>query len=241
MFRLRVFLFFCAVVVLCVPCLCAAGIDIRLLPARDAVSSAQASFALTPVADTLLVGSEVPIYWTFTFTGTNASTWLAGLYLIDVTTWTVATALNDNVALTAQAGQYVWNATAAGLDLSHTFQFYIADTETRAWTYGNTFNFTTEVNMEFLAPTWNAVFTPSSRVAIRWTGGYSQWDVQLFLVDVTEWTVAAVVNEVPIPNLTQTVLYTLPAALSCKHVYQFYVENSPATTWTYGPQWTIQC
>jgi len=240
MFRSLVLLF-TVLLLLCVHSFCTASSSSSLyLPAYDVLpTTTEASFSLFPVSTALVLGSEVPVYWSFT--GGNA-TWEANVYLIDVTAWASAAKLNTQ-PLTAQTGQFVWTVTAPTrrFNISHTFQLYIVDTLTRAWTYGSKFTLTTNINLEFLSPVANAVFAPNSRVALQWTGGLSQWVLQVYLINKNGNDVQAVVNQDPITNIAQTIVWTLPAHLNCSDSYLFYVQNVPTSTWTYGPEWTIQC
>jgi hypothetical protein len=63
--------------------------------------------------------------------------------------------------------------------------------------------------------------------------------VNLSLINVSTWSVAAVVAT----GLSNTGSYAwnLPANLPCPGTYQFYIEDTQATTWTYGPSVTIDC
>ena len=96
---------------------------------------------------------------------------------------------------------------------------------------------------KFLNPLGGEIFEVGSAVAIYWTGGpHVPQKVLIYLVDVTAWqiieTVIALHNESTVPGLFQ---WTIPVSLSLNHThtFQFYIEDVPRTTWTYGPIFKI--
>ena len=91
----------------------------------------------------------------------------------------------------------------------------------------------------FTTPAAGAVLCTGQPVTITWTGGAPSWSVNLSLINVSTWSVAAVVAT----GLSNTGSYAwnLPANLPCPGTYQFYIEDTQATTWTYGPSVTIDC
>lgn len=86
------------------------------------------------------------------------------------------------------------------------------------------------------SPTASSTWTPGSSVTITWTGVPTSSLVNLSLVDVNAWTVAAgIASSVPNNGFhTWTVPATLPPG-----TYLVYIENVERTTWTYGPHFQI--
>jgi hypothetical protein len=99
------------------------------------------------------------------------------------------------------------------------------------------------------SPVAGAILPAQSSTTLTWTGGDPAWNVNLSIVDVAAWTVAASVAS-NIPN-SGSYAWTFPASLGCDRDYQFYVENivppkkkyKPKTTtsWAYGPTFRLAC
>ena len=89
-------------------------------------------------------------------------------------------------------------------------------------------------------PVQGAVLPAESNVTIQWTpGNNAQWTVNLSLVDVAAWQVAATV----VSNIANSGSYNwmFPASLGCDKQYQFYIAETNNQDWNYGPQFTLQC
>ena len=87
------------------------------------------------------------------------------------------------------------------------------------------------------APVVNSVWLAGSSMTIQWTDGPPATPVKLALVDVPAWTVVASIA-VNIPN-TGSYTWTIPANLPTS-TYLVYIEAMDQSTWTYGPNFTIQ-
>ena len=72
-------------------------------------------------------------------------------------------------------------------------------------------------------------------ITVTWTGGSPSDMVAVVLIDVQSFTVVQGFGVVPNTG-SQVVTIGLG---SCGRISQFYVEDSPRTTWTYGPAFTV--
>ncbi|MBI4905363.1 MAG: hypothetical protein HY820_17140 [Acidobacteria bacterium] len=79
-------------------------------------------------------------------------------------------------------------------------------------------------------------------VTVTWTGGNPSANVAVILIDVAANAFAQGFGVVP--NSGSQVV-TVPVSTgpygSCGRTFRFYVEDSPRTTWTYGPVFTFVC
>lgn len=97
--------------------------------------------------------------------------------------------------------------------------------------------------LEITSPPAGSILSPGQPVAVLWTGGDPAWSVDVQLIDVTAWTVVAVVAG----NILNSgvVAWTFPASLEfggpCERTYQFYVQKVDQTAYTYGPHFTVVC
>ena len=90
-------------------------------------------------------------------------------------------------------------------------------------------------------PASGALVPVGQPVTINWTGGDPSWNVVIQLIDVATFSVSEGIG--PVPN-TGTFVWsptTLSSGGACGRTYQFYVENSPRTQWTYGHAFTAFC
>jgi|GEM_PF-4380748 len=87
------------------------------------------------------------------------------------------------------------------------------------------------------SPTGNSAWCPGSTVTVTWTGGSSSTLVNLSLVDVPAWTVAAAIATA-VPN-TGSFTWTVPVGLP-PGTYLVYIEDVGQTTWTYGPEFGVK-
>ena len=95
----------------------------------------------------------------------------------------------------------------------------------------------------FLYPLNDDVLEIGSEVSIFWKGGPAlPQKVNISLIDIylNKVIASVAVNhvEVIIPGLCQ---WTIPkkTPLLHDHTYQFYIQDVPRTTWTYGPVFKI--
>jgi hypothetical protein len=86
-------------------------------------------------------------------------------------------------------------------------------------------------------PAGGETWTAGTSHTLYWTGGSPTWSVNMAFIDVTNAVVYQYFN-LNGPNNGETV-FTLPAGLPAG-TYQFYIEEVNDSTWTYGPQFTIQ-
>lgn len=91
----------------------------------------------------------------------------------------------------------------------------------------------------WIAPGAGSVLPAQSAVTLDWTGGNTAWNVNLRIIDVAAFTVVGTVASNVPNNGIRT--WTFPASLPCNRNYQFYVENTPRTTWAYGPSFKLAC
>ena len=91
-----------------------------------------------------------------------------------------------------------------------------------------------------VGPVTGAQLNPAGPVQVTWTGGNAAWHVNLSLVDVDAWTVAASVAT-NIANSSQSFTWTLPQSLPCNRRYEFYIAEVTNITWTYGPVFRLKC
>ena len=95
----------------------------------------------------------------------------------------------------------------------------------------------------FLYPLNDEILETGSEVSIFWKGGPAlPQKVNISLIDIylNKVIASVAVNhvEVIIPGLCQ---WTIPkkTPLLHDHTYQFYIQDVPRTTWTYGPVFKI--
>jgi len=95
----------------------------------------------------------------------------------------------------------------------------------------------------FLYPLNDEILEIGSEVSIFWKGGPAlPQKVNISLIDIylNKVIASVVVNhvEVIVPGLYQ---WTIPknTPLLHDHTYQFYIQDVPRTTWTYGPVFKI--
>src|SRR5438105_3433526 len=74
-------------------------------------------------------------------------------------------------------------------------------------------------------------------ITVTWTGGNPSDNVNVTLIDVQAFQVFQGFGVEP--NTGSRVVTIGPG--SCGRTSRFYVEDSPRTTWTYGPVFTVMC
>lgn len=93
-----------------------------------------------------------------------------------------------------------------------------------------------------ISPTEGSLVPAGQPITVTWTGGDPSWDVNLVLIDQEIFTVVQGFGV--LPNTGSRVV-TIPATEgpggTCGREFRFYVENSPRTTWIYGPVFTFVC
>jgi len=94
---------------------------------------------------------------------------------------------------------------------------------------------TAQTGFTITSPT--GVVPAGQPITVTWTGGDPSWNVNLVGIDVATFTV---VDGFGVAPNTGSRVVTIGSE-RCGRQYQFYVENSPRTTWTYGPQFTVVC
>lgn len=95
----------------------------------------------------------------------------------------------------------------------------------------------------FLNPLEKEIYEPGSEIAIYWKGGPAlPQKVNISLIDIQPCKVIAtvVVNHIEFIN-PGLYYWTIPETfpLLHNHTYQFYIQDVPRTTWTYGPVFKI--
>jgi hypothetical protein len=95
----------------------------------------------------------------------------------------------------------------------------------------------------FLNPLEKEILEVGSEVAIFWKGGPAlPQKVNISLIDIQPGKVIATVVENHIEQIdpgfySWVIPKTVP--LLHDHTYQFYIQDVPRTTWTYGPAFRI--
>ncbi|MBI3210648.1 MAG: hypothetical protein HYZ37_17315 [Candidatus Solibacter usitatus] len=93
-----------------------------------------------------------------------------------------------------------------------------------------------------ITPTAGSQVPAGQPVTVTWTGGPPSANVAVILVDVAANAFAQGFGVVP--NSGSQVV-TVPVSTgpygSCGRSFRFYLEDSPQTTWTYGPVFTFVC
>jgi hypothetical protein len=93
-----------------------------------------------------------------------------------------------------------------------------------------------------ITPTAGELVPAGQPITVTWTGGDPSWDANLVLIDQGIFTVVQGFGV--LPNSGSRVV-TIPATEgpfgTCGREFRFYVENSPRTTWIYGPVFTVVC
>lgn len=95
------------------------------------------------------------------------------------------------------------------------------------------------------SPAAGSTVSAGQPVTIEWTGGDPSWAIDVLLIQVPPFEIAAFVVE-SVPN-DGTFSWTFPTALPyhgspCGNTFQFYVqEHSTPISWTYGPVFTVVC
>ncbi len=87
------------------------------------------------------------------------------------------------------------------------------------------------------SPAAGALVPCGQPITVTWTGGNPSDNVNLVLIDVQAFQVFQGFGVEP--NKGSRVVTIGPG--SCGRTSQFYVEDSPRTTWTYGPVFTVMC
>jgi hypothetical protein len=89
------------------------------------------------------------------------------------------------------------------------------------------------------SPTQGSFVPAGQPITVTWTGGDPLAYVNVQLIDVAAFAVYQGFGVMPNTG-SRTV--TIGASNStCGRKFQFYVEDSPRTTWTYGPVFTVVC
>jgi HYR domain/Right handed beta helix region/PKD domain len=87
------------------------------------------------------------------------------------------------------------------------------------------------------SPTTGSLVPCGQPITVTWTGGSPTDNVNLTLIDVQAFQVYQGFGVEP--NTGSRVVTIEPG--SCGRTSQFYVEDSPRTTWTYGPVFNVEC
>ena len=110
------------------------------------------------------------------------------------------------------------------------------------------------VPFAFLNPGGGEIYEVGTAIQIIWTGGPAlPQNVQLSLVNVNQWTVVNI--NIPVsnpigsaPGICKTTIpanfftaYIAQTKMSPTDRFQFYIQDTAVTTWTYGPEFTIWC
>src|SRR6476646_9109089 len=88
---------------------------------------------------------------------------------------------------------------------------------------------------EITSPMTDSLVPCGQPITVTWTGGNPSDMVNLVLIDVQNFQVYQGFGVEP--NTGSRVVTIGPG--SCGRQSQFYVEDSPRTTWTYGPVFTV--
>jgi hypothetical protein len=88
-----------------------------------------------------------------------------------------------------------------------------------------------------ISPTEGSLVPAGQPITVTWTGGDPSADANVQLIDVEIFTVVDGFGVMP---NTGSRVVTIDARF-CGRRFQFYVEDSPRTTWTYGPVFTVVC
>jgi hypothetical protein len=75
-------------------------------------------------------------------------------------------------------------------------------------------------------------------VTVTWTGGDPAANVNVVLIDVALFQVVGGFGVAP---NTGSRVVTVASSFGCGRQFQFYIEDSPRTMWTYGGQFTLLC
>lgn len=95
-----------------------------------------------------------------------------------------------------------------------------------------------QAGLTITSPTQGSLVQAGQPITVTWTGGDPSGNVALILIDVEAGAFAQGYGVTPNTG-SQTV--TIAGNGGCGRKFQFYLEDSPLTTWTYGPQFTIVC
>lgn len=76
-----------------------------------------------------------------------------------------------------------------------------------------------------------------TEITINWTGGDQTWNVLVYVIDVSTWAVAAVVNSSTINDGDET--WNIPSNFPAGN-YQVYVQEVNYATWVYGDVFTVK-
>lgn len=108
---------------------------------------------------------------------------------------------------------------------------------------GTVYRLTVTQPFVITSPAGGSTFALGDAVTVEWTGGNAGTPVDVSLIDVDNWTVAAMVGW-GIPN-DGIEAWTLPSSHPlpgpCSRTYQFYVQDINQERWTYGPTFTVVC
>src|SRR5438128_7884674 len=94
-----------------------------------------------------------------------------------------------------------------------------------------------QTGFTIMSPAEGSLVPCGQPITVTWTGGNTSDNVNLTLIDVQAFQVFQGFGVEP--NTGSRVVTIGPG--SCGRTSRFYVEDSPRTTWTYGPVFNVMC
>jgi photosystem II stability/assembly factor-like uncharacterized protein len=90
---------------------------------------------------------------------------------------------------------------------------------------------------EIVSPSNGDSLCAGTEISFNWTGGDQAWNVLVYVIDVSTWAVAAVVNSSTINDGDET--WNIPSNFPAGN-YQVYVQEENYATWVYGDVFTVK-